>query len=329
MPENYPRQRKLFEELIKRSKSKRIWIDRYMQANFISKSTCYERINGKIPISFDEGMQLAAHYEVPLDLCSQHPIATDSKELANLASFEATPEKYLTFLYNDLAQIASMPDAFIWHQTDQSPIFCLKHSRLLAAFKIYYWYRLLAIRSGKLPPIFDENWKSAPKIAHLLDQCRSILNTYQSIPSEEVWSVSLFDNTILQMEDALDTGGIDQAMFNQLLLELHKVIEILYEIVRTGHKRTENSEVKIKVYENRVPSGLNLILGKSAGHQFQYFDMGYPDFIRDTDTALIEDRIQRFHLMQPHWNLLSESHRTIFHFFQRLRSRIPRSLPEQ
>ncbi|MCY7327697.1 MAG: hypothetical protein LH618_04025 [Saprospiraceae bacterium] len=71
MPENYPRQRKLFEELIKRSKSKRIWIDRYMQANFISKSTCYERINGKIPISFDEGMQLAAHYEVPLDLCSQ------------------------------------------------------------------------------------------------------------------------------------------------------------------------------------------------------------------------------------------------------------------
>lgn len=204
MEPKIPFQRRLFDYILSLQR-KHTWIERYLRHFKISRSSAYDRIKGKTPISFDEGIQLMLHNNIPPKEIVEDWVMA-ATVLTTPTTPEAAPDEYLQLLSRDIQQLALSPDAYTWHQTDSIPIFWLKYSRLLAAFKLYNWFRVLRIQNGDPSPMFDDDWKNTANVATLLDQCRTMLEAYQTLPGTEIWSNNMFDTTFAQIEEVLETG---------------------------------------------------------------------------------------------------------------------------
>lgn len=320
MPSDFPLQQKLFEIIADQYKNKNLEIERYTERFSLSRSAVYECRSGKVPISFDEGVGLMHEKEIPLEMLfsGQKPAL-----LLTPTSLESAPDEYLNLLYRDLSRLAAMPSAYTWHKTDDTPIFLLKFSRLLAAFKLYYWTKTLMAQQGAPIPRFSDDWMQETHTTALLDTSRGVLHAYQSVPGTEIWSRGMFDKTIAQIEDTRDTGGFENPdMAGILMGEIVKLCHIMEKMARIGKKHPDGGTNTLTIFENRTFSGGNMLMGDAKDGFFFYLDAGYPDFIRHTDENLAVQYHQRFQLMEPHLTPVTGSERGFFAFFQSLHAHI-------
>ena len=277
-------------------------------------------MNGKTPISLDEAVALAEAHKVTLD-----GIGSAVRMGLNVpTSIKTAPEEYLTLLHRDLSALARVPRARTWSQMDDAPIIWFKMSRPLAAFKIFYWNRVMADPSQAESLYFGQSWMEASDTTALLDSCKASLRLYQSVPGVEVWSRRMFDKTIAQMEDIRDLGGMGQEAFDLLTEELHLMVGKLRHLVRSGLKASDGGGASLQVLENRTFSGGNTFCGLSDEVSYAYFDLGYPDFLRYDDYDVVAQRTDRFAILQPHLTPLSGSERNTFEFFVGLERQVKR-----
>ncbi len=320
---DYLLQKQLFAHIITQEKSKSKWVQKYMQRAPCSKSIAYDRIEGKRPISFDEGMQLIETYGLPNEWPHNLLVAPATNPLQPTLPLNAPPEESLTVLYNDLQLLAQSPTPQSRVVSRQCPIFWLKYSRLLTSFKIYCWFAQTQLRTGTPMEPFDLNWKDKTRTAALLDQCKHILRAYQTIPGIEIWSLAFFEATFAQMRDVFETGGMTQDVFHALTQEILIVIDALEQMTARGTKDPAGQTCEVQVFTSKSYIGSDMTIGygeQSPG--FLYLDMGFPRFIRHYSPHDITEQMHYFRAIQSYSEPLSMNTRNSKLFFNALRLKL-------
>lgn len=317
---NYHLQKQMFSHIIAQEKSKSKWVQKYMQLAPCSKSIAYDRIEGKRPIILEEGLRLIETYGLPSEWPHYLLATPPANPPLPMLSLNATPEELLTVLYNDLHLLAQSPSPQSRVMSRQCPIFWLKYSRLLTSFKIYCWFTYAQLRTGKTLESFDLDWKDKSRTTALLDQCKSILLVYQTIPGIEIWSLSFFEATIAQMRDVFETGGMTQTVFNTLTEELLKIIDALEQMTVRGTKDTAGQTCDLQVFTSKSYIGSDMTIGYSdQSHSFMHLDMGFPRFIRHYNPNDINEQLHYFRTIQSYAEPLSMNARNSKPFFNALR----------
>ncbi len=317
MGTDFPFQQKLFEHVSAQFKSKKAELDALSSFFQLSRTAAYDRRSGKTPLTFDEGLALSKEFKFPLaEILPEikHQFVFDSP-----TSLENSPKEYVQSLHHDLHKLLELGNGHLWHKTDDTPIFWLKHSRLLAAFKLYYWIRALSIYNNLMPPNFDENWITQPAIQEILDASREIRHCFEQIPSTEIWSCTMFDKTMAQIQNCVETTNInDKTVIHQLVEAIQSVIETMKTMARSQKKNTHDSGAMLNVFENRTFGGNNLLLGKTNRFSFGYVENGYPDFNRFTDAQIVDTHLLRVKMMLPHLAQLVGFSKNANSFFEHL-----------
>jgi hypothetical protein len=298
----------------------------YLQEVFgtTSRSSLHDRLTGKTPIYLDQALRLMRERDISMHMLASNGEGTISCHAIVPSSVDTTLDDYLNWLERDIKDLSSAPVGHIWHKTDDMPIFWLKHNRLLAAFKIYFWHRALRLHKGEGMPPFNAAWWQSPDIAARLDQSRRILHQYQAIPSVEIWGEGMFDSIIRQVADIKAVGGFDDpAMQDRLYGAIGEVIDCFATAARTGYKNPAQRSGPLQAFENNFLSSGNMLLGKGTDVHFMYVDIGYPDFIRHNKPELVVNRQQRLEMMRRHLIPITESERNHYDFFHRLRKSLP------
>ena len=316
----------LFEAIAAKFNNKQAELDFYRQFFTLHRSAIYDRKSGNTTISFDEGVQLILSQQVApaplLDFFAQtiHPAPPNFPSTP-----QAAPVEYLTLLNRDLQALCGGSKHHIWHKITDLPIIWIKSSRILAAFKLYHWFKVIAWTKEEHCPPFTREWIEREDITQMLDLGREILDAYWQIPSTEIWSLHMFDSTLAQIESVQQTGGLEAT---NMLLDLREGIQTVLlrmrQITQKSQKNNPENPVAVQVFENRISLSGGLLLGRSESRGFCYFDIGYPDYMRYQDANIVANQINRLQNSLSQMISLSGNEKACFHFFNTLEARISR-----
>lgn len=319
-------QYRVFNLIIKQSKNKATWVQQYMKSAHLAKSTVYARINGDKPITFEEGISLMARYGLTLEdiFNTQQPLPEHT--VARASSSQTAVNAFLEHLLNDLTTLSRAPNAFTCHQTDDLPFFLLKHVRELAGFKLFHWQRNYDEQSTDKQSRFGVKWTHAAPVKHQLDLCRTILDTYSTVPGIECWSVNMFSKTLNQMAMIQELDAYeDEDVLPRLGTELLHLIDILEKMAIRGNKHPDGAGARLDIFDNRIFSE-GFLLGTSQSTNFAYINGTSPVFIRTDDAHWITRLNHLVSLSTPRLAFVTGSEVGRVRFFQSLRSAVRQQL---
>ena len=316
----YYLQKKLFELI--EVKSKKMGGKHLSKVLNISRTTLRERIACRSPLTLNEAEILLRTFGFSWENLLGFPnqaLAPEHHPPTLPTSFETAPEEYVSALSADLLALTQAPNARTWHECRAIPIFLLKHSRLLASFKFYFWFKTFHNNTnGHFPP-FNTQWAEDVRIKGLLDQLKVALTAYQSISGVEFWSRCMFDRTLARIIYTQEIGGFAHAsIVSQLLDEIQLVVSKMESMARAGNKAPDGSGAAMEVHDNHVFALSNTLTGTSDKQQLLYIDLGYPDFIRYEDNNMVQERARRFPFMIRHMESVTQSERGCNVFFRGL-----------
>ncbi|NQV02343.1 MAG: hypothetical protein HQ542_06845 [Bacteroidia bacterium] len=161
----------------------------------LSYDSAYRRIRGEKELTISELQTLCAHYQVSLDTL----FCINSRHI--LFNSMAIGEHGLTFDEWLLAIMAEMKDIHackqkeIYYSAKDIPIFHFFEFPELFAFKSFFWNKVLFATPG-----YEQKKYSVDVPEPLLEFVRSILATYNRIPTVELWNEETFNSLIRQIE---------------------------------------------------------------------------------------------------------------------------------
>jgi hypothetical protein len=225
---NQPGAQQVFFQHIKSSLAAHLsLVDEVADLLNISNDSAYRRIRGEKPLSFDEIKTLCAHYRVSLDQLFQlnNDSFLFSGPLANKDNFGF--EMYLDYLLKQLNYFNSFENRELYYLSKDIFIFHSFGFHELTVFKIFFWMKTILNYpfNGKDLFVLDALRESVFKIAS------KISDTYNRIPSIEIWNIESINSTIRQIDyykqsrifpteqDALNVFKSLLAMINHIELQ--------------------------------------------------------------------------------------------------------------
>jgi len=161
----------------------------------LSYDSAYRRIRGEKELTFSELQALSSHYQVSLDTL----FSVNSNHI--LFSSMAIGEHGLTFaewlqaILVEIKDIHSCKQKQIFYSAKDIPIFHYFEFPELFAFKSFFWNKVLFASPG-----FEQKKYEADIPDQLKQLIKSILATYNRIPTIELWNEETFNSLIRQIE---------------------------------------------------------------------------------------------------------------------------------
>ena len=204
----------------------------------ISVGEAYKKISGKSLINIEQILSLCNKFKVSFDY---NPLHGDNKALFSYSNFmlgEHRIDNYLDNFYKTLLYIKSEKNGSIICTTDEIPIFHLFKYPELAAFKIYYW---LSRQTKNKTCAKKEPFSIEAIDKQIIEKCFQMHKEYKSIPSTEIWSKTSLQNTLQQIEYAVDAYFItDKKLLLKLYDQLENTISDIEEYSVNGIKNNES-----------------------------------------------------------------------------------------
>src|SRR6185436_1923107 len=181
----------------------------------ISTDSAYRRIRGEKPISLEEIKRLCTTYRISLD----HVLQVESNSTVffgswvDIESFDFS--KYLEDMLLQLERISTGEQCKMYYEAKDIPPFHHFQFPDLAAFKYFFWMKTILA----YPDLAREHFESHTLAKPLHDTGRKIIETYNKIPSTEIWSVETINSTIRQIEYYRDAH----------VFRKKETIEVLYD----------------------------------------------------------------------------------------------------
>jgi hypothetical protein len=177
-------------------------VDEVAELLNISNDSAYRRIRGEKAISFEEIRTLCSHFRISLDQLFH--LETDT------LLFEGKFIKHSNFDFDgylqDLLQLLVYTNSFerkeILFMSKDISIFHHFHFPELAAFKSFFWMKTILQYPTHIRKRFvaDEFSPATRSI------CTKAIETYNKIPSREIWHAECIHATIRQIEYYKDTN---------------------------------------------------------------------------------------------------------------------------
>ncbi len=247
----------------------------------LSADSAYRRIRGEKLLSFDEVILLSRTFGLSVDGFLQangNQVLFGGQQI-DFANFDL--ERHLGSILGELQQLASFNPCRMYYLAKDVPVFHYFHFHELAAFKFFAWLKTIlhsaAFNTKKfvLGELINDNWQQLSK---------KIIHTYNTIPSEEIWSAETINSTLRQIEYCREAMLFDheetvQLLYRQLLLLVHHIEEQAAagcKFMPGGHTAPGAA---FKLYYNGAVLGDNTILMQMGEVQRVYLNHAILNYI--------------------------------------------------
>jgi hypothetical protein len=228
----------------------------------ISNDSAYRRIRGEKPIALEEVKKLCIHFKMSMDqfLHLDSDAVIFRGKLADKNNF--TFELYLHESLRNLQMINSFAEKEIYYWPKDVPVFYYYQFPELSTFKCFFWMKtVLEYPEYSRMKFSFENFDEK-----LLRIGEKMLETYNSIPSHEIWNVDNINTYIQQIEYYKDTNLFTSKNDIKILFDgLEKLIDHIEAQAEAGYKFNHNVKgshaAECKIYVNEFIIGDNTVMG--------------------------------------------------------------------
>ncbi|HVW58444.1 MAG TPA: hypothetical protein VHC48_00360 [Puia sp.] len=196
-------------------------VDEVAELLNISNDSAYRRIRGEKAISFEEIRTLCSHFRISLDQLFH--LETDTilfwGKFINKTDFDF--DLYLREILQLLVHVNTFDHKELLFMSKDIPIFYHFIFPELAAFKSFFWMKTIL----QYPFYHKKQFVSDDFLPSISQTCAKIIEEYNKLPSQEIWSVESIHATIRQIDYYKDTKTFASEQ------DLEKVYECLYKTI--------------------------------------------------------------------------------------------------
>ncbi len=282
---NLPLQELLFERIFNQFSKRSDAVNKIADTLNASRDSVYRRVRGTTLLTPDELQTLAMRFKISLDalIYQEHNIVLFQFRPQNkqISSFD----EFLKSILKDMGRMYDAPNHQMYYATTELPLFYFLAIPELRTLKMYFWGRM--VWELKYLEERQFTFDVIPQTAHLL--ANEITRLYMNMPSKEVWSINIFDNTINQIKYLISIGAFKN--LNDALVVCDKMlefVELLKLMASRGKKGTsksiiELSKVDFDLYHNEILHTNNIVLAVSDEGKVVFTSFANPNFIKSID----------------------------------------------
>ncbi len=255
----------------------------------VSKDGVYRRLRGETVLSPDELRTLSLTHTISIDqlmavrgndvLFTFNPFSNRIGEVGD----------YVQNLIQLLHQFAMLPKSMVYYASCEIPVFYHSLVPELFSFKLYVWARTV----WNLPFYQDSrfHFNLIPADTRLLYP--ELISSYKAIPSIELWSYNIFDNTLSQIEYHLESKMFDNPADTLVLFDgLERICEHMREMATLGIKYTMDGDpdngTPFTLYHNEMVYTNNTILYCARELRILFSTFCNPNFIMTKEYRICE-----------------------------------------
>ena len=189
-----------------------------------------------------------------------------------------------------LELIGNVSGSMMYYEAKDIPPFHHFQFPQLAAFKYFFWMKTILA----YPHLAKENFESHQLEKPLHDTGRKIIETYNKIPSAEIWSVETINSSIRQIEYYREAGVFSKKeTVERLYDELLQLIEQVEQQAECGEKfpingKPEGNKNNFQLYFNEVILGHNTILSVTNEQQTVFINHGVLNYMITRDNRFCD-----------------------------------------
>lgn len=283
-------QDQLFELILSRFARRADAVDELSQLLNLAKDPIYRRLRGDTFLSPQELSLLSQHYRISLDALiagQSNNVVFDYNAFSNkITSFS----DYLTTMNADFERIHKMPNAHLYYASAELPVFTYSLFPELMAFKLYGWART----TWNLEWLRDRQFSFDLITQPVIRESQTMLQHYLTLPSTELWTAQIMDNTLAQIEYHVYAGGFRDPKEALVLIDrLQEWTTHMKAVTTAGRKFNvdENPELgrgKFQLFYNEmVYANIAALITSDVG-RLAYTAYCTPNFLKSTDTRLCD-----------------------------------------
>jgi plasmid maintenance system antidote protein VapI len=298
-------------------------IDEIADVLSITNDSVYRRVRGEKPITLDEAAKLASHFKISLDqfLHLQSDSFIFSGKLANESGHVF--EKWMQETLKQLAYVNSFKHKHMYYLAKDLPLPFMV--RELTAFKSFFWRKSI---------LHYHEMKGAKFSLKNIDEQhillgKKIIETYNQIPSSEIWHIESINSTIRQIEFYRDAGIFeteeDIRQLYKAVLQLINHLELQADLglkFNIGEKPLSNA-ARYNLYNNELILGDNTVLAELDEMKITFLNHSVINYVVTRDVQFnvhMYDNIQNLIRKSTHLSEVGEKERA--RFFNRIRDKI-------
>ncbi len=252
----------------------------------LSKDAIYRRLRGDSVLTPTEMARLAVRYNISLDdLVHQ----SENRVFFDFNAFNRkidNVEDYIDDLLLGLKRLTSLPKIHLYYPTCEIPIFYYCYFPELFFFKLYVWGRTIWQMDYLMKVPFNANLFSV----FVREKTLATINEYIKIPSTELWSLNIFDNTLNQVEYHAESGYFEKKEDALELCDmLKKIAKHMESMAERGEKQDLDGNkigATFTLFQNEMIYTNNMVLVKSDKYSAVHSSFCNPNFITSADSKL-------------------------------------------
>ncbi|MFT7606705.1 MAG: hypothetical protein ACI8VT_004308, partial [Saprospiraceae bacterium] len=196
-------QDQLLDEIISRFPKRKDAVEVLTKLLGIQQDAIYRRLRGGTQLTPDEIALLTKTFNLSLDSLIYKESDTVFFNFTPFSNTVNNVGDYLNEVLKDLLQVNQLPDVHIHYVSYEIPFFYYAFFPELISFKLFIWGKTVWDFGYLKDKLFDFDIISYPDEKIIQD----ILKNFLCLPTTEIWSVNIIDNTLSQIEYFVNTGG--------------------------------------------------------------------------------------------------------------------------
>lgn len=280
-------QDQIFQIIAERYPSKVAMVDDLVRVLDFSKDAAYRRIRKDSALTPEELQQLALYYKISIDRLI---FGQTNNVLFSFNAFNTIVndfDDYFDGILESMYPLKSVPEVQIQYSSSEIPLFYYCFFPELISFKLYVWGRAIWDISHTRDAPFE--YGLIPPSA--LEKANECLQLYMQLPTLQMWSMNIFDNTLNQIEYHLNSGRFRNKEDALILLDK---LEILCDHMRSmaihGYKRmvhSSHNQAPLEIFHNEMIYTNNSILVLSPYFKGVFTTFGNPNYLVSVDERVI------------------------------------------
>ena len=323
MPINF--QKKLFNKILDQYPRKVQAIEALEGLLSVKKDAVYRRFRGDTLLTPDELELLAKHYTISLDKLAFEDLNNVS---VSFNAFDQPAENFHAFVSNihqQIEQLNTLPHAHFYYASHEIPVFHYMYFPELICFKFFVW----GVTSWGLEYLKDQQFSFDLMSHPVREICEKSIHLYNRVPTTELWSLAIVDNTLNQIEYTATVNRFKNPTDGLLLCDkLLLLVQHMKAMAEKGKKYAVNSSpheqsADFNLYHNELVSTNNMMLVNSSVGRYLVATFCNPNFFRTTDEKLCdytEDWMKR--IINQSSSISTHSAKSRDWFFSRLEKKV-------
>ena len=283
-------QRRLLEQVTQRFPSRAIAVAELSNLLQLGKDAIYRRLRGDTYLSPEEIAQLSLHYHISLDSL----LRDQSENILFQYNLFSNPIQslgdYLLAVEQNLENALGLESPHVYYSSSEITLFHFMYVPKLIAFKLYVW----AISSWDIPTIKDKAFDLSMITEEIHQHSRRISTYYNRIPSTELWTLGIVDNSLYQLEYMVATNKLADLNIAHLLYDkLDVLIDHIRKMAELGKKfypgeQPDEEGGLFDLYHNELLSTNNSVIVDTPDERRLFTRFANPNFLQSEDSALCD-----------------------------------------